>query len=276
MNFAVSRPGSEANAVEVIALAFVFKDSFDVPALMGLKKLLAEKLKDELPGEEEEFAQSFEFPDEPAPGKSVKAEAFSELHEVSRFAAMQDGTFGKRVRIFDQNIIFECFDYKGFKEFKSDAEKILTAVLNGLGKDLVVQEIGFRVSDRFIYQDELHEGNYSVSEVFRKGCKYITPAIYEAGLLWHVFQGWFGNWLDTEYKILQQVNISNGLLRTNGKFVSKVEHRAVLRSLDGPILTSDLKDKLSIPFMLTTLHSLNKELLKEVLSDSKLKQIGLN
>jgi len=275
MTIGTSRPCTEANAVEVVAVAIAFEERFGVQTLQNLAEVLAKNFADDFPGEGREEAQTYAVPTDPVVLEQMGAlQPVKELHEVSRFLAQKNGRFSKRIRATEDALIFECFEYTNFKNFLSDAEKLFNTLLDNLSVERPIREIGMMAVDRFFYSKDLTEKDYSVSEVFSENTKYLTPACRESGLIWHVNQGFFENWVEDK-RILQQVNVSSVRIESSGEYCSKIEHRSLMRGFSSSVNISSLKNEFSLKSIISKFHELNINVLKDLLTDEKKKQINL-
>lgn len=277
MNFAVSRPCSGSNAVEVAILYVAFAEPLGESVLKVLQEFMAARFADSLPGEERGDAQTFQMQlpmgavqaqPSPVPGASI-------LHEIARFHSQPNGRPSKKLRAIDTTVSFECFKYENFQHFQAEVQNYLAALLQNIPADLRVNEVGFVVEDRFLFDEPLAEENYSVAELFRENSRYLTPAIYENGPLWHVFQGWFEGWDGNECRLLNQLNVSNTLMQTSGAVYSRIEHRVLFRPISISLTLEDILNKYGLSDILRHAHAANVRVLKELLNDNKLEKIGM-
>lgn len=277
MTLAVSRPCSESNSVETIAFALVFAESLAPAVLQSIEALLEQRFKEELPGAQRGEAQQMQVTLGGSDGaQPLPVSAAPELHDVARFLALPDGRFERHIQAAGNMLVFHSFKYTSFSEFKLGALKYVGAIVETLNPELVLQEVGLRVVDKFLYGPNILEENYRVSEIFKENSKYLTPAAYEAGLLWHVFQGWFEPWGGDGCKILNQLHLSNTNSQGIAGSATVIDHRAAFKRVNQSLKLGEiLSEPLGLNEIMEKLHAGNKQALLELLAENKAREIGL-
>lgn len=277
MNFAVSRPCSGSNAVEVAILYVAFAEPLGEEVLRDLQSFMAGRFSDSLPGEERGDAQTFQMqmPAGAVPVQAMPLPGAMVLHEVARFHTQPNGKHSKKLRAIDTMLSFECFQYVNFEQFKMEVQNYLLPLLEKLPNNLIVNEVGFIVDDRFMFDQALTDENYSVLELFRENSRYLTPASYANGPLWHVFQGWFDKWDTNKCRLLNQLNISNTIVQSNQEVLTRIEHKVLFRPVLVQLTLDDILREYGVTQICERAHSSNVSVLKELLNDNKLQKIGM-
>ncbi|QWD66037.1 hypothetical protein [Polynucleobacter sp. MWH-Aus1W21] len=281
MTVAISKPLKNKNAIESAAFAIVCRETFSAVALASAQKVF-EGFAEELPGLEPIHAKVFSINQ----ASGVNADPTQYAIGVSRFHSHADGTHSWRVNIQANVIVVTCFDYSEWEEVWPRAKKYLAAICGISEAPNEIIEIGFQVIDKFVYESEVKEDSYSIHEVFKKDCKYLTAKSSSSGLLWHVYQGWFQATEDfpsSEAKTLHQLNLSSAdeTLVDSQRLATIIDHRASIRfmpetmSLQKLMRNVDQGSGLVMDSAFNQLRNQNKEIISELLTSEKLKSIGI-
>lgn len=281
MTIAISKPLREKNAIESAAFAIVCRETFSAVALAAAQRAF-EAFGDELPGLEPIHAKVFNFNQ----ATGVNADPTQYAIGVSRFHSHPDGTHSWRVNIQANAIVVTCFDYSEWEEVWPRARKYLATVCGVMEAPNEIIEIGFQVIDKFVYETKVDEGAYSIHEVFKENCQYLTAKASASGLLWHVYQGWFQaaqGFSSAIAKTLHQLNLSSTeeALVDKQRLATIVDHRASIRfmpnsmSLQALIREEDGNPISALDMAFNQLRDQNKEIITELLTAEKLESIGI-
>lgn len=276
MTIAKSRPFAEKSAVEVAILYVAFANHLSDVDLQALSRSMEEKFSVDLPGSEQSVGQTIPLAVVNGIAQQVAVDGTQQLHEVSRFLALNNGRFAKRLRGSGNVVSFECHVYKDFNEFKENIANYLIPILKTLNKEFQIAELGFIINNKFLYEDNLTKDNYSHKELFRVKSPRLTPASYNFSPLWHLFQGWFVELEEIDNLILNQLNISNSRLNSENSFFTTIEHRALYRINSQAIPLQKIIKHLESNDLLNKMHSESLNILKDLLTDKKLAEIGIS
>jgi len=271
MNTAVSKPCATHNAIESATFAVVLKEVPSPDATQRIKAAL-DGLRSELPGVQD-GPQGIVFAFGPA--------SMAPPNDMMRFIANPNGTHKWRAQISGNVVQVTCFEYTRFQEVWTKAISFLAPMLDALGTELAVQEIGHVVTDRFLYPEAMQEEAFDLGELYRKDSELLTAQTWKSGLLWHVFQGWFVA-AGPARRILNQLNVSNvDVSAPHMHIASVIEHRATMQfGHSDPIKLGDLiADNVAVRVqfddIVQALHQENKAIIKKLLNDQKLQQIRM-
>lgn len=276
MALPASKPISGNNAIEKLVCGIVFAHPLPEEALTHMRTALDE-LKGELPGHSEE-RQMAALP----PGVPVEITQLIGRGSVrhARFFTGPDGVVKWRLVVSQELISLECGEFTGKSEFFEKLKKFINPILLALTQNnlnVALREIGLHVIDKFSYGANFEKENYSAKEIFNDNSGYLTKNAFATELFWHVFQGWFENCADSEHKLLQQLNIQNTEINPITKDIATIiEHQLMHQIRNNSITISDLLDDGDFEFVkfFEILYEKNIKIIKELLNEEKLKQIG--
>lgn len=265
-----SVPKGEHNAIDSATFALNLGRLPDAAAFQRLSDALT-SLADELPGVERRQGIRMHIRPGQAPVQSQ-----SEHTDIARFFAGPAGEHQWRVSLEGAILSVRCQKYTRYDEVWAKAHRYLELCQQAIGEDLPAQEASLQIIDRFDYVAEdgvdLAE-SYHITELFQRDSLYLTPKAYTAGLLWHVFQGWFDHCGDGRQH-LHQLNISSTPTE-DGSFAAVIDYRgsANLADITTQALTSCNMEAISAIF--AHLHKSNTELVQSLLVPEHLAAIGL-
>jgi uncharacterized protein (TIGR04255 family) len=124
-----------------------------------------------------------------------------------------------------------------------------------------------KVVDKFLCDNEDHK----VLDIFSENTPYLTQNIIcgQSKGSWHIFQGWFDQYDNNS--LLNNLNI-NTTTESSNNFIN-IEHD-IRYQFDSPQEIFDIKDQ-QLDDIFSVLHEKNKTVVKSLLNDTKLKEIGL-
>jgi uncharacterized protein (TIGR04255 family) len=193
--------------------------------------------------------------------------------------SMEAGVLKWLVRIAPHGISIHCLDYSRWDSVWAKAQQTLQRVFAKLGPSgSVLSGIGLKYVDRFVYEGS--EQDFDAKMLIKDSSPYITPKSLNAGMQWHTHSGWFQS-MDNEFPpVLTQLNIDAVLMRQDNVPVhfTTIDQTHIVRSLkaeDVPSLTKALQPNSSVSRLLLDLHTLNKEILVDLLTPAMCKRINL-
>lgn len=279
MTTAISKPLNEKNAIESVAFAVVCQETFNATSIVAVQKAF-DSFAAELPGIEPIHAKVFNINQT----QGLKIDPAQYAIGFSRFHAHTNGMHSWRFNIQANMLIVTCFDYTNWDWVSPQAFKYLTTAISELESTNKVIEVGFQMVDKFIYEPKIPPSSYSVYEVFRKDCQYLTAKAASSGLLWHVYQGWFqeAKGLSSDLaKILHQLNLSNAeeTLVDLNRLSTIIDHRASIRFMPD---ATPIKNLLEVDGSGMAMHHRlfnelriqHKRIISGLLTEEKLKSIG--
>jgi uncharacterized protein (TIGR04255 family) len=264
---ATSRPLRGHNAIEQATFVVVLNEAIDSTCHKAVTAAL-DRFSDELPGI----------------GTGAEAGVFK-IHfanrppepEITRFAMGANGREQWRVSI-DANVVQVVFsEYSNFNHALGLAIRYLSAILEAAGQNYRAAEVGLQFVDKFLY-GIISNDDYDIDELYRPTSRYLTEQARTCGMYWHVFQGWFEP-CDARSRFLHQLNVSNTDL-PDGQLAALVDYRGTLRHVVQPVsldelTTEDGSGKSALEQSFRHLHATNRAILEDLLTEEKLKQIGI-
>ena len=264
---ATSRPLRGHNAIEQAIFAVVLNETLDIARHKAVAAAL-DRFSDELPGTgtmAEAGVLKIQFVNRPPEP------------EITRFAAGANGREKWRVSI-DANVIQVIFsEYSNFNHALSLALRYLSAILDAVGQDYRAAEVGLQFVDKFLY-GIISNDDYDIDELYRPTSRYLTVQARDSGMYWHVFQGWFEP-CDARSRFLHQLNVSNTDL-ADGQLAALIDYRGTLRHVVQPLSLDELTAEddagnSTLKKSFHHLHATNRAILEDLLTEEKLKQIGI-
>lgn len=182
------------------------------------------------------------------------------------------GTDGAPEYVFSiqgNQLAFTCNKYTRWKEVSPKAIDLLNQFSSLVCPVPGVAVIALQYVDEFLVTGDLQE--YRPSILFNENSKKLPVAIFGQSGFWHNHAGWFEK-NKKEERILNNLNISYYPQQPDKNAVQIVSaHKEILKN---PVV----KHK-SLPPLMTdsfdALHTMNKEMFKEILNSETLKSIGL-
>ena len=272
---AIVEPISTANAIDEIAFVVLFKENFDRSTIEKIKELHS-SLSAELTHIEPIKVMQVKV--DSAAGES--STAFSQLSGYKLFkpSITKQGRFDWSLIVEGNNIVVGCSAYSRWNEVWPKARGFLEQAVTRIhGSGNAVVEIGFQCVDRF-KTDIRSEADYHVDQIFNSDSSFLTRAVFEKNqVAWHVHQGWFVESADSLRTGLVNLNISTNLADMH---ITTINHVVKTKRTDGALVdtgelfNSDLSNSY-IDLVINRAHSLNKEILLNLLNEDMLQKIGL-
>ena len=279
---AASRPFAEHNAIEAVAFVVVFARDFTPREAEFLLSLEA-SLKDELPAVLRVNDMVINIVD--GPNASPMSSQGQQLTGILLQHFREDGRPDWALRATGNRVIVNCWKYTRWNEVWPKARRFLLAALNLVAADSNgIAQTGLQVVDKFIYDKLPGPEDYTIGEIFRDECPYLTQQARAAGQLWHVNQGWFGESTVKDIyggRTLHVLNLASGAIGQT-QLVTTIDHLAQTdfagNVLPVSAMTSPARSDRSgalVDDLFTWKHKVNRTVLLASLTDAKRQAIGL-
>jgi uncharacterized protein (TIGR04255 family) len=271
---AVSRPLAGRNAIEAMAFVVSFAREFDAEQIECLYDLET-VLQSELPRftRIETTILSIE---QSMPPRGQAMPVTSQQARPAGVALQRFSTQGKAdwsLRVEGNRVVATCRDYTRWHEVAPVARRFVSLALERLRSETNgVTNIALQTVDRFTYENF---DDYSVHEVFREDCPYLTRNVASAGNLWHVHQGWFEaiTLPGVECRALHVLNLAS-IVNQAGGYSTHIDHTGRVDFIGaGPLMVDDVLRLEASAFQ--AVHDVNRTIIRGSLQDEKLRSIGL-
>ncbi|MCB4763525.1 MAG: TIGR04255 family protein [Sulfurovum sp.] len=261
------QPANEHNAIKIAAFAFAVQPE-------SITHSILEKIQSHY------TAKQFSDYNNIAPHNSIVVNFTDNNQEITSDALgglsllKVDGHGNKiwETVINKDTIIVTCYRYTRWNEIFEKAKNYVKEILNLIDKDLKITGLTLEYIDEFTVLN--NSDNRWKKELFLEDTKYLPSHIFEVTNPWHSHHGFFfnGNELLNQ-KILINLNIEYVI--TNQSI-----HNLVIRSqqrslLDSAIDLNQSKIDTSINAAMVENHKINKNLLRDLLSEGALQSINL-
>jgi uncharacterized protein (TIGR04255 family) len=186
-----------------------------------------------------------------------------------------DGKPSRVFRTVDPNLSMHLLEYDHWAEAKSIVLQTFHRCLKILGlpsaqNSIVAIQLTF--IDRFTFDGILETA--SAAGLLKSNTQYITPKILNVGNLWHSHSGWSDPLLG-EQKAMHQLNVNGAV---EGSAFIMMSH-SIQCNLVSPIVTpleiNDGSKTSSLETLFDAQHEANAAVLKNLLNDKMLVNIGL-
>ena len=267
-------PIRDENAIDEIAFVILFDKELDGNILAKL-----EDMRDELSADLPDFnvLSAIQVPVDPqnisSPVSKPSGILFSKKSEVD------ENRFEWSLRAERNRVVVACSEYTKWKEIKEKALVLLSTASEKCSLETnPIVEIVYQCVDKFIFEGELEE--YQVGEVFNIDAAFLTQNVVENNrYAWHVHQGWFSEHEDMV--ALNNLNLNSHMQDDPQLHETEIIHFARIRKADGTdindrdILVGDGGQIGYLEKAMETSHELNKEVLRNLLSENMLTVIGI-
>lgn len=265
-DFTKSVPVGGTNAIESAIFAVKLTGPVD-PDFMGKIDAAIDALGDELPGKI--TTQGMSFP--ALQGGFVPISVpFVPMGELTRFHAKSNGSHTWRVTVQGQVLVVACHAYTSYPAVWDRAKKYFELLLAHAPVSDQFIEASLQVVDKFHYRATQGSLVYDMRELFRENTPFLTASAWDKDVLWHVYQGWFDR-SEASFKRLSQLNLSNIRL-DDGTFSTVIDHRQVTSEANDGIMTLNVSD---LEGVFDRHHEANRDVIERLLTDEKLKEIGI-
>lgn len=260
------RPINDDHAIEVVKFALRV-NQFLTPAQLQSVEQSSERWLEILP------AHATAEADFSALGRNIKLPAL-------QYAYLQpDGTPLWSLQIGGQHLIVECSVYSRWERIWQVASELLKDALIALNSDqsrsknLGVSSVDLTVRDVFAVDCKSPE-RYDLTKLFKEN-QYLPKVAYSKSNAWHTNIGWFEEELpDPLVQTLHHLNFDANAQADQTKVgISHFQTRNT--GIDIPIYEACGETWNALESVMNQLHANNKQVVRELLQDDVLKQIGL-
>lgn len=181
------------------------------------------------------------------------------------------GGISSQLTISRQNCVLLVNDYSRWDAVLSQALQYFELILPVILPDKSVSAVGLQYTDLFNWKDEPE--NLNLHEVFRNDCPYLPQNIFDLKTLWHSHHGYIVD-SDTPVTHSRLDNLNISILDTAGERSIQIiaAHRANLAK----VLRGNTPEYLkTIESVENVLHSVNKDVMRKILTDEVQKKINL-
>ncbi|MEM9059961.1 MAG: hypothetical protein AAGD13_05820 [Pseudomonadota bacterium] len=174
----------------------------------------------------------------------------------------------------DQSVQITCMKYSRWSEVWESALKKFRLLLDCLDSQKMIIAIDFAITDVFLADVKF---GLQPATIFRKECEFIAPSLLDSqSPLWDQKLGWYEDAKDGARYLIR---IDAESVQRNEEYIASLQHTISYR-LPGPILNIEslLHEKSQESLLEKTnneFHSRNKDLLRKMIAQSILKEMGL-
>jgi uncharacterized protein (TIGR04255 family) len=197
----------------------------------------------------------------------------AQVPELSGFTFSRtstDGQIEKQAQITRAHCLFVVSDYSRWAALVAEVRALLDMIAPTLANHSIqIAAVGLQYSDRFVWRGETT--NLNLSEVFRADSPFIASNGLTCTEAWHSHYGYFVNSSSPiQHKRLDNINL-NIADEPQGRAIQILtSHRALLTTpLSGDNIPQSVMD------LETELHSVNKHIFRQLLTNELLAKIQL-
>lgn len=256
-------PVSGKHAIEVAAFVAIFQQPFSTRAVEALSSL-QESLREDFPSSQ--VTNTIELRIENG------VQATPQVGSVSGIFLQRIGEQGKQswtLRAEGNAIVVQCFAYETWGETSPKALGFLQSAINVVAdEENPLGVASLQIVDRFVAPSK---DGYDIGHVFSKRSGFLSKHVFDAGSLWHIYQGWFEETTVAPGRLLNVLNLSTN--DTPSGLVTTIDHNAQLQSPGVPI-----SDTVSIEWLRSVfdeLHTKNKTVVGALLNAKQKKAVNL-
>lgn len=187
-----------------------------------------------------------------------------------------DGTPARVLRAMGNVLSVHFLEYTSWKETKPQAISYVTRCLKKMAiiERNAAMSVLLRYVDRFTFDGAPEDA--TAGKLFRPDNKFVASKLLDSGYQWHCNSGWFEPLIGAA-PALNQLNIASGMIQTAVGVV--VDHNSIY-ALPEPLnsaaaLTQGAGEQPSLEAILDRQHTVNADLLKNLLNQEMLNTIGL-
>lgn len=181
-----------------------------------------------------------------------------------------DGQIEKQVQITRAHCLFVVSDYSRWAVLVAEITALLELIAPTLAiNHIPIAAVGLQYSDRFVWRGDT--SNLKLSEVFRVGSPFIASNGLTSTEAWHSHHGYFvQSTMPIQHKRLDNINL-NIADEPQGRAIQILtSHRALFTTpLSGENIAQSVMD------LENELHSINKNIFRQLLTDELLAKIQL-
>lgn len=263
---ALIKPAGGKHAIEVMAIGIEWETQLDADGLQKLDAIYkgSPTISNFLPDVAPVRSLVFQF------GATASAAPQDQSSGFDARRVNQDGNIIWSLSVRPDFLACNCMEYDRWATVKPRAMALLTPLLDAaLNCGNKIKAIGLQYQDAFNINGSID--SELVRTLFRENSKLLPLHLFGIPSLWHSHQGWFSA-SPTNRRVLNNLNLD--VLEQNSNHIVKIngQHRVFAVSPNGknsmPIGPQDVEH------ILDFLHAKNKDVLRDILSESVLKQIG--
>lgn len=260
-------PIREPNAVDQCVFALQFSRELNEAETTKLQ-ILKSDLEDQLPQHNDITVAGFEL------GAGEVRQHAEKIAGIRMFSENKDCPHrivsnrpDWQLEVASNHLKIYSLNYEGWTPVLSKALEYIVAVKSALEvTDLITERIILQVNDIFLFDGD--EAEYQQGDLFRDDSAFLTKHSSGMGWLWHVHQGWFEECQNS--RLLHVLNIGT---RSDASkpHLTIIEH---VMQLHGAWPLNTIESE-SLQTVFGELHNKNKSIIRDLLSPSVLKRIGL-
>lgn len=187
-----------------------------------------------------------------------------------------DGRIKTELVIRQNLIAVNVNEYSDWEIVRDHAVSLFTPFLASLSSIRPIKVIGIQYLDNFAVEEK--ESKFRPADAFREKSRWLPEAAFQLSDLWHMHHGFFETLGEpTSHRRLTHLNVDLVKEQETKSLKILTAHRALIDNPigDAGILLSENSRSGGLVHYLDTLHDLNVVMLKELLNDAVLRQIGL-
>jgi uncharacterized protein (TIGR04255 family) len=270
-------PFADQHAIQSAVFAVVFSTELDVGELSRLRQA-SSGLKSDFPNFQDQHRATLNV--NFAPGEQIQPQ--SSTMDADGFILEKPGPvlplaasfpLLRAVNVSRSSIVVIVNDYTRWEKFKSDVERYLSTLLVNINEQVGIAEIGIQIVDAFTWKADPSELN--LAEIFSKKSSFLTPnSLSQTSLLWHSHHGYLTDQDGPpHYQQLDNVNVSRNVVSGLHQIQILTSHKATFTQPVYKFLTAE---KTKVFTIVDHLHTTNKLILADLLSDELQVKINLN
>ncbi|MCP1931789.1 hypothetical protein [Bradyrhizobium elkanii] len=257
------RPINSDHAVQSASFSLILDGPISPAAVQALSR--RRDLIAELPAVQNPEAFEFNM------GASGAAPQPKRMSGVQLAHLRPDGTPAWALRMMGPELAVDCSRYTRWARIWDTARGYLEGGIRAIvdaGVRRKVAVLGHVVADQF----EASRANYDLRDALREN-RFLASMAFGAGATWHNHVGWFEPVHDSSRSWLNQLNIDVFREPTTARLLLQITHNQEIR-LQPPVDIENISDL--IDETMNALHSQNKRVLGDILTNEMAKQIGLD
>lgn len=193
--------------------------------------------------------------------------------EVAKPGAFGAVVVSEQLSIERGAIVYNSMHYTRWRDFKEKISFLFEPLLETILSGSSLYAIRLEYRDRFNYFGDLAEA--APSELLREGSRLVAPHVFSQTGMWHSHTGMFEEAPATPRRLVQIAIDATDHKESDREWrsvslMTGLEDRFQVEGLDAPD-----QEPSTILVRFDDLHTKSKALFKELLTDERLKQIGL-
>lgn len=185
------------------------------------------------------------------------------------------GAFARSIMVSPNSALIVLNDYSRWSEAIASVDRYLDVLLKVIGKlPKAITAIGLQYTDVFNWRSD--PSDLVLTEVFEQTSPYIVPHVLRDGapLMWHSHHGYFVDHAGpVPYRQLDNINVSRVEASGIHSLQILTSHKV---QFAGAMWQAGEKNRSHISTIFTKLHTANKDILRNLLTEDARRKIGLN